>query len=98
MNDLHSAARPGSPGHQPLILGLRCGLAARRLQQRGTALAGVPLNFRWVKAAAAIGVGSMIVVIALASPVEVLELALLVGLSAVLYLAQARGRLARDSP
>jgi len=73
-------------------------LAASRLQQRGTALAGVPLNFRWVKAAAAIGVGSMIVVIALASPVEILGLALLVGLSAVLYLAQTRGRLARESP
>jgi amino acid transporter len=73
-------------------------LAAWRLQQRGTALAGVPLNFRWVKAAAAIGVGSMIVVIALASPVEILGLALLVGLSAVLYLAQSRGRLARASP
>jgi len=72
-------------------------LAAWRLQQRGTALAGVPLNFRWVKAAAAIGVGSMIVVIALASPVEILGLALLVGLSAVLYLAQARGWLARAS-
>jgi len=59
--------------------------------------AWAPLNFRWVKAAAAIGVGSMIVLIALAAPVEILGLALLVGLSAVLYLAQTRGRLARDS-
>jgi basic amino acid/polyamine antiporter, APA family len=70
-------------------------LAARRLQQRGTALAGTPLNFRWVGAAAAVGSGSMIVLIALASPVEILGLVLLVGLSAALYLAQTRGRLAR---
>jgi APA family basic amino acid/polyamine antiporter len=72
-------------------------LAARRLQQRGTALAGPPLDFRWLKAAAVIGVGSMIVLIALAAPIEILGLALLVGLSTVFYLAQARVRLARDS-
>jgi amino acid transporter len=71
-------------------------LAARRLQQRGTALAGAPLNFRWLRTAAVIGVGSMIALIALASPVEILGLALLVGLSTVLYLVQARVRLARD--
>lgn len=72
-------------------------LAAWRLRRRGTALAGAPLDFRWLKAAAVIGVGSMIVLIALASPVEMLGLALLVGLSAVLYLAQSRVRLARNS-
>jgi APA family basic amino acid/polyamine antiporter len=71
-------------------------LAAWRLRRRGTALAGAPLDFRWLQAAAVIGVGSMIALIALASPVEILGLALLVGLSAVLYLAQNRVRLARD--
>jgi len=72
-------------------------VAAWRLKERGTALAGAPLNFRWVKPAAIIGIGSMCVMIALASPVEMLGLALLVGLSVVLYLAQARGWQARGA-
>jgi basic amino acid/polyamine antiporter, APA family len=66
-------------------------LAAWRLQKRGTALAGAPLNFRWLKLAAVAGIGSMILMIALASAVEILGLALLVGLSVVLYLIQGRG-------
>ena len=73
-------------------------LAAWRLQRRGTALAGAPLNFRWLQAAAVIGAGSMILMIALASPIEILGLGLLIGLTVVLYLAQTRGRLARGSP
>ena len=71
-------------------------LAAWRLQRRGTALAGAPLDFRWLKPVAVIGVASMVVLIVLAAPGEILGLVLLVGLSAVLYLAQARLRPARD--
>jgi APA family basic amino acid/polyamine antiporter len=66
-------------------------LAAWRLQRRGVALAGTPLNFRWLKLAVVAGIGSMILMIALASGAEILGLALLVGLSAVLYLIQGRG-------
>jgi basic amino acid/polyamine antiporter, APA family len=72
-------------------------LAAWRLRRRGIALAGAPLDFRWLQAAAAIGIGSMIALIALASPIEILGLALLVGLSAVLYLAHSRVRVARGA-
>jgi basic amino acid/polyamine antiporter, APA family len=68
-------------------------LAAWRLRQRGTALAGAPLNFRWLKPAAIIGIAGMIVMIALASPIEMLGLALLVGLSVLLYLVQSGRRI-----
>lgn len=70
-------------------------LAAWRLKQRGTQLAGAPLNFRWLKAAAVTGIGGMIVMIALAAPVEILGLLLLVGAAVLLYLVQARTRPAR---
>ena len=79
-----------------VLYGCIC-VAAWRLQQRGTALAGAPLNFRGLRVAAVTGVGSMILMIALASPLEIVGLGLLVGLSGALYLAQERGRLARDS-
>jgi basic amino acid/polyamine antiporter, APA family len=70
-------------------------LAAWRLQQRGIALAGAPLNFRGLKVAAAVGLGGMVVMIALASPIEILGLVLLVGFAVLLYVLQARVRLAR---
>jgi basic amino acid/polyamine antiporter, APA family len=72
-------------------------LAAWRLQRSGTALAGPPLNFRGLRAAAILGAASMILMIALAAPIEIFGLALLVGLSVVVYLAQARSRLAGGS-
>jgi APA family basic amino acid/polyamine antiporter len=68
-------------------------LAAWRLRERGTALAGAPLNFRWLKPAAITGIAAMIVMIALASPMEILGLALLVGLSVLLYLTQSGRRI-----
>jgi APA family basic amino acid/polyamine antiporter len=68
-------------------------LAAWRLRERGTALAGAPLNFRWLKPAAITGIAGMIVMIALASPMEILGLALLVGLSVLLYLTQSGRRI-----
>jgi basic amino acid/polyamine antiporter, APA family len=69
-----------------VLYGYVC-LAAWRLQRRGAAMAGAPLNFRWLKAAAVIGVGSMIVMIALAAPLEILGLAGLIVVSALLYAA-----------
>lgn len=65
-------------------------LAAWRLARRGTALSGTPLNSRWLKPAAVIGIGSMIVMVALASRIEMLGLALLVGASVLLYRLPAR--------
>jgi APA family basic amino acid/polyamine antiporter len=67
-------------------------LAAWRLKQRGIALAGTPLNFRGLKLAAITGIAGMIVMIALASPAEMLGLALLIGLSVLLYLVPSGRR------
>jgi basic amino acid/polyamine antiporter, APA family len=61
------------------------------LARRGLALAGPPLNFRFLGAAAAIGIGSMIVLIALGSRLEIIGLALLIGLSMAAYGIQAGG-------
>jgi basic amino acid/polyamine antiporter, APA family len=77
-----------------VLYGYMC-LAAWRLHQRGIALAGAPLNFRGLKVAAAVGLGGMAVMIALASPIEILGLVLLVGFAVLLYLLQERVRLAR---
>jgi len=68
-------------------------LAAWRLQQRGIALAGTPLNFRGLKLAAITGIAGMIVMIALASATEIAGLVLLLGLSVLLYLASSGGRI-----
>jgi APA family basic amino acid/polyamine antiporter len=65
-------------------------LAAWRLKRRGTALAGTPLNFRWLKAAVVVGIGSMIVMITLAAPLEILGLLGLIAVSALLYAASGR--------
>jgi APA family basic amino acid/polyamine antiporter len=70
-------------------------LAAWRLKQRGIALAGAPLNFRGLQLAAIMGIAGMVVMIALASPAEILGLALLIGLSALLYLVSS-GRSVRQ--
>jgi basic amino acid/polyamine antiporter, APA family len=66
--------------------------AAWRLRQRGIALAGTPLNFRWLKLAAITGIAGMIVMVALASPTEMLGLALLIGVSVLLYLVPSGRR------
>jgi APA family basic amino acid/polyamine antiporter len=65
-------------------------LAAWRLARRGVALAGTPLNFRWLRAAMLIGVAGMLTVIALASRTEILGLAILIVVSAAIYLLQTR--------
>jgi len=64
--------------------------AALRLAARGVALAGGPLNFRWLRTAAFVGIGSMLALIALASRAEILGMFAIVALSAVVYLVQTR--------
>ena len=65
------------------------------LARRGVALAGRPLNFRFLGAATVIGITSMLTLIALGSRQEIIGLAALIGLSILLYLLQARSALAR---
>ena len=64
--------------------------AAWRLARRGVALAGAPLNFRWLGAAALAGSGGMLIIIALASRAEIAGLLLLIAISAAAYLLQTR--------
>ena len=62
--------------------------AAWRLARRGVALAGTPLNFRWLRAAMVMGIISMAVAIALASREEILGLAaFLAGCAVVCWLS-----------
>ena len=64
--------------------------ASWALARRGVALSGTPLNFRFLGAATAIGISSMLALIALGSRQEIIGLATLIGLSILLYLIQAR--------
>ncbi|HEX2789383.1 MAG TPA: APC family permease [Steroidobacteraceae bacterium] len=70
--------------------------AAWWLARRGVALAGAPLNFRWLGTAMVVGVTSMLVMIALASGVEIIGLVAVIALSAVIYLSLTRYRSARS--
>jgi APA family basic amino acid/polyamine antiporter len=63
--------------------------AAWVLARRGVALAGRPLNFRFLGVAAVVGIGSMLALIALASRQEIIGLFALIGLSAVAYFLQS---------
>jgi amino acid transporter len=69
--------------------------AAWVLARRGVALAGTPLEFRFLGAATVIGISSMLALIALGSRHEIIGLVTLIGLSAVVYLVQTRVALAR---
>jgi basic amino acid/polyamine antiporter, APA family len=69
--------------------------AAWVLARRDVALAGKPLEFRFLGTATVIGISSMLALIALGSRQEVMGLVTLVGLSAVVYLVQNRVALAR---
>ncbi len=71
-------------------------IAAWRLMRNGVALAGVPLNFRWLGAAMVVGVGSMLVMIALASRAEIFGLFAVLAVSATVYLVQSRTALQRQ--
>jgi amino acid transporter len=64
--------------------------AAWQLAQRGVALAGEPLNFRWLGSAMIVGAGSMLLLIGLASPKEIVGLLMLVGISVSIYAIQQR--------
>ena len=64
--------------------------ATWRLARQGVARAGTPLNFRWLGTATSIGIGSMIVLIALASRAEILGLFALIGAALLVYGVQTR--------
>jgi len=64
--------------------------AAWQLARRGVALAGKPLEFRWLGAAASIGIGGMLIIIVLATRAEIAGLLALIGVSAAAYLLQTR--------
>jgi APA family basic amino acid/polyamine antiporter len=71
--------------------------AAWVLSRRAVALAGPPLQFRFLGTATVLGIGSMSAMIALASRQEIIGLATLVGLSVLMYLLmQARSALVRE--
>jgi basic amino acid/polyamine antiporter, APA family len=72
------------------VLYIAACLATWLLARRGVALAGAPFNFRWLGAEAVIGGGSMLLLIALGSPSEIMGLAALVAVSSLVYLVQTR--------
>ena len=63
-------------------------IAAWLLASRGGALAGTPLNFRWLGPAMLLGVASMLLLIALASRAEIVGLLALIAGSATVYMIQ----------
>jgi amino acid transporter len=69
--------------------------AAWRLARRGVALAGTPLNFRWLGSAVVASIASMLVFIALASRQEIIGLFVLLAVSTFFYLVQAQRKRAR---
>jgi len=62
--------------------------ATWKLAQRGVAQAGTPLNFRGLGIATALGIISMLVLIALASRDEIIGLLVLMGVSGMAYVLQ----------
>ncbi len=65
-------------------------VAAWWLARTGVAQAGAPLNFRWLGTATVVGVGSMLLMIALASRAEILGLFAVIAISAIAHLVQSR--------
>jgi amino acid transporter len=72
------------------VLYIAACIATWLLARRGVAVAGTPFNFRWLGAAAVIGGGSMLLLIALGSPSEIMGLAALIAVSSLVYLVQTR--------
>ena len=70
--------------------------AAVVLARRGVALAGTPLNFRWLGLAAVVGIGSSAALIVLAARMEILGLFATIAVAAAIYLVQTRATLARE--
>ena len=71
-------------------------VAAWWLARNGVAQAGAPLNFRWLGTATVVGVGSMLLMIALASRAEIFGLIAVIAISATVYLVQSRTGLKRQ--
>ena len=69
--------------------------AAWTLARRKVALAGVPLNFPWLGVAALIGIGTMVIAIALAAREEIIGFASLAALSIVAFWLSTRAERAR---
>ena len=65
-------------------------LAAWVLARRRVALAGTPLNFRWLSAAVVVATVSMMVLLALASRSEILGLVGVIAVSSAIYLVRSR--------
>jgi hypothetical protein len=61
------------------------------------ALAGAPLQFRWLGAATVVGIGSMLLMIALASRAEIIGLIAVAGGSIAIYLLQTGRRAGRSA-
>jgi basic amino acid/polyamine antiporter, APA family len=72
--------------------------AAWRLARQDVALGGTPLNFPWLGAAMATGIGSMLVLIALAARSEILGLAGVAAGSALIYAVIRRQRKSKRDP
>ena len=70
--------------------------AAWRLARDGVAQAGAPLNFRWLGTATVVGIGSMLLMIALASRAEILGLLVVIAVSATAYLLHSRTAVERQ--
>lgn len=66
--------------------------AAHRLARRGITQGAAPLNFRWLGTAAAVGIASMLALVALAARAEILGLLAVIGGSATAYLLLTRLR------
>jgi len=66
--------------------------SAWQLARRGVALAGEPLNFRWIGIAVLIGIAGMLVLIGLASRAEITGLGVIILVSGAIYLLQSRLR------
>jgi amino acid transporter len=64
--------------------------AAHRMARRGLTQGAAPLNFRWLGAATAIGIASMVALVALAARVEILGLLAVIAGSALVYLLVLR--------
>jgi amino acid transporter len=65
-------------------------LAAWKLARTGIALTGKPLGFKWIGAAATVGIAGVLTLIMFASRKEIVGLLLLAGISLLAYLAQTR--------
>ena len=70
-------------------------VAAWLLARRNIAIAGEPLNFRWLGVATFVGVTGMLALIALGSWQEIAGLATLIGISVLVYLVTSRPQAAR---